>query len=147
MNKVYLCGPITGRSYGECYEERKENSRILEIFGFKVLNPLRDKEALEGVLDIKAEGYENQALLLTADGFFTRDLMWIDECDIVFAYFKDSASVSKGSCVEIGYAYAKNKIIVAVVDSAHDHPFITKCSSVCASTLYEALDYIKNLYV
>lgn len=145
--KVYLCGPITGMSYEDCYRDRERVQWALEAFGYTVLNPLRDKEELKGEGKLEAGGYTKGSILTTAEGFFTRDLMWVDQADVVFALFDNATRVSVGSCVEIGYAYSRGKVIVTVGDEYHNHPFITKCSNIYTSNLEEAIKYLGTLYV
>lgn len=90
--KLYLAGPLFTLA------ERNFNvllARTLEEYGFEVWLP-----------------QEHEPRELTAKTIFFEDVRGINQADVVVACM-DGPDPDSGTCWEVGYAYAKDKIILA----------------------------------
>lgn len=143
---VYLSGPITGQSYNMArYGWRKYVSDRLAP-GITVLSPMRHEGHLKEI------GIINEANL--PDHFFTKskiivqkDKLDIQRSDIILANFLGAKTVSKGTLVEIGMAYAMDKTIIACLEprgNPNDSFFVHEPSLVLAS-LDQAIEAINSL--
>lgn len=126
MPKVYLAGPIDGRTVEQCVGWRNEAARLLRYHGVGVLDPLRDKvlEAHRGL----TLGNKEKALAGWMVRFHTivrRDRNDIYTCDGMIVMIDDGPP-SRGTDIEIGWADAWCKPMVFVMSEQHrfrDHPF------------------------
>lgn len=145
MNKtIYLAGNIAGYYYEDVTNWRKELGAKLELAGYTVLDPMRDKEHLANTV----VGFTHNSHNCTANSIFTRDVSDIDKCDIVFCYLTKH---SIGTCWELGYAYANNKyIIVVTTDEFIGHPFLTESANYITCSfkhgVKELIDYEKKYH-
>lgn len=112
MSSVYLCGPIAGKTYGEATDWREEAIEVLTGMGYDVYSPMREKHELK-------DQFDNMPLDPTADlhmgGPFGRDVFDIDRSGIVLANLLEMDVPSIGSVWEMGYAFAKEKFIILVI--------------------------------
>ena len=125
MLKAYLCGPMTGQTVEQCSTWRETATDQLSDL-YDCLSPLRGKDYLPpGKLEAFAN-VQNEigAVLSGAKGILSRDTWDVGRCDIVLAIFEDTDQVSIGSVMELAFAHAYRKPIVAVIDERHQHPFI-----------------------
>lgn len=125
--KAYLCGPMTGQTVDQCSGWRELAAERLGDL-YHCVSPLRGKDYLPpGPLSAFAN-IENEvgAVLSGAKGILHRDTWDVRRCDITFAIFQDTEIVSIGSVMEIAFAHAFHKPIVAVIDERHRHPFIVE---------------------
>jgi nucleoside 2-deoxyribosyltransferase/NTP pyrophosphatase (non-canonical NTP hydrolase) len=135
MKTIYLGGSIAGLTYAEATEWRKIATSKLEN-SFKILDPMRDKEYMKNIkLTIKGD------TKCDPDQVFNKALSDIDKSDIILC---NLSTKSLGSLFENGYAYAKHKPVVTVVNSIDllVHPFITEPSTLVTRSLTNACDYI-----
>ena len=132
---VYLGGPITGATYQEATGWRQDIAAALEAYGFRCLSPMRRYKHTN-------EYYKNgKPIPRLKDDMpdsteaMEGDLADIREADYVLINFLDSTYPSIGSLVELGYAAALKKKIVAALepDDPHDHIFVTGLSLVTTS--------------
>lgn len=125
--KAYLCGPMTGQTMEQCSPWREEAAELLGD-DFDCVSPLRGKEYLPpGPLDAFANvDNEVGAVLSGAKGILNRDRWDVSRCDVVFAYFHETAIVSIGSVMEVAFAHVYQKPVVAVIDERHMHPFMVE---------------------
>lgn len=152
MAKVYLAGPISGLSYEEARNGwRKEFAGYLD-FNLKPLSPMRQEGHLAEIKSIDGHGYDyNQ--LSTDKGIVAKDILDIERCDLVVFNFLDASRVSIGSIWEMGYAFARAKPIILVMESGkdvqniHDHLFVTEAAAFRCTTLKEAAEIANALLV
>lgn len=145
MAKVYLCGSITNKSYQEAVFWRHTITDYLEFMGHSALCPMRGKEHIRHLEIIPqalpdVEGCD-------VDQIFSRDIQDIDEADMLFAYLPDlEVQPSIGSLVEMGYAYAKGKPIIAYVpESKIKHPFINGICVLATHNWFLALNTLSEV--
>jgi nucleoside 2-deoxyribosyltransferase len=135
---AYLAGPITGLSYGECTDWREwmHNNLPDNIIG---LSPLRAKDYLKGEKTIAME-YASHVLSCER-GISTRDYNDVKRCDVLVVNFLGAKTVSIGTCMEIAWAKAMQKPIVAIIEkegNIHDHPMIRDSIGFRVETLEQA---------
>lgn len=152
MPKVYLSGPITGLTYKQArYGWRASVAEVLEKDGIGVLSPMRHEGHLAELArrTIKADMPEP-----VFNHFFSRpkmivakDLLDIDMSDIVLTNFLGTKVVSQGSIAEMGYAYAKDKTIITVMEpgNPHDSVFVKEMSAAVLDNLDDAVAVIRSL--
>lgn len=149
MNKfVYLAGPITGLTYEEArYGWRKVFQDGLERKGSnaKVLSPMRHEGHLAEVKGPLEKDYPSH-LFSHPKMIVTKDFLDIDVSSIVVANFTGATRPSIGTVAEIGYAAAKGKPIVVIMeeDNLHNHPFVTVPSTV-VDNLDDAIAIVDSL--
>lgn len=147
MLKGYLAGPI-------------ENITVTQAVGWRDMvadsltglvhfhNPMSGKERIvRGEKIISPKNYNKKLRnLVKADAIFGRDLVMIEDSDFLFVNFLEHKAASIGTMFEIGYACAKDKLIVLVNDSDSmlKHPFILR-SCVCFTKLDDALEFVTSL--
>lgn len=94
MSTLYIAGPITGH---EEYHQRFQEARdALEDMGFRVINPA----ALDQVLPAGSTWHEYMSICLRL----------IRKADAVILL--PGWENSRGACVEYGYAYATDKVVM-----------------------------------
>jgi hypothetical protein len=104
------------------------------------------KEYLRNELKLKAEGYENKPIS-TNHAIVKADFWRLDKADILYVDFTNAVErVSIGSISEISRGYAKDKLIITVMqkENIHQHAFILEMSSIVFETTDEAENYLKH---
>jgi nucleoside 2-deoxyribosyltransferase len=141
---VYTIGAISGLSYEECIKQFNKRIEKLKEIGFSVLYPMLGKEHLRNELKLKAEGYENKPIS-TNHAIVKADFWRVDKADILYVDFSNAVErVSIGSISEISRGYAKDKLIITVMqkENIHRHAFILEMSSIVFETTDEAENYL-----
>ena len=143
--KVYLAGPIKGLSYDDATNWREAASHDLIKHGIEPLSPMRYKEYLSRERELKDSYGFNP--LSSDKGVITRDRWDIQRCDIVLMYLVGAEAISIGTMIEVGWANAYQKPIVAVMTlhDIHWHGMVRECSGFIAPTLQQACDIIYAL--
>ncbi len=152
MNRpsVYLAGPITGLTYGEGADWRVKAKERFAADGIDAFSPLRMKQYLEmfGILEAKNQGtynYSGAHPLSEDKGIMTRDRNDVTHRDMVLANFLGAERISIGTCIEIGWADAARKPIVAVIedDNPHHHAMLDEACGYQVYTLEEAIEIVE----
>lgn len=141
---VYLAGPITGLSYGECTNWRKYVANHLSKEMYHCLSPMRGKAWLKDLQQIPSGGLTGVA----ADhAVYQRDCCDVDRCDIVFVNLYEAKIVSIGSVMEIARANTRHKFILTVMESGnvHEHLFTREASSLVVPDLYAGINYLNSV--
>jgi len=139
--KIYLAGPITGLTWSEATEWRKEltnrfaDESIRNTNKYQCLSPLRGKEYLSEEQNIKHSYEEHQ--LGTAKMINSRDMFDVRRSDLLIVNLKNAKKVSIGTVLEIGAAYILNKPIITVMeeDNIHRHSMLNEQSTVIVSDI------------
>ena len=154
MRTVYLAGAITGESFGSATDWREYVKTKLNP-GISGLSPLRAKDYLASEEAI-GDSYEDIPLS-SSRGIMTRDFFDVQNCDIVMAYLKGTKKVSIGTVMEIAWAYALNKPLILVMETAvseatgftasegniHEHAMIREATGYRVDTVDKAI-FIAN---
>lgn len=151
MGKVYLSGPITGLTYKQARcGWRKEVGDTLSRSGIGVLSPMRH----EGHLAELEKKKITEEVLKPINHFFSqpkmiveKDFLDIDAADIMLVNFLGAKKVSQGTIAEMGYAYAKDKSIITVMDNdnVHNSVFVREMSAAVLDNMEDAVHVIQSL--
>lgn len=146
MSKVYLAGPITGKTYQEArYGWRQELADLL-IGDVHVLSPMRHEGHLAEIQGPLNKSYPTH-LFSHSKMIVAKDFLDIDESTIVVANFEPATKISIGTLVELGYARAKDKTIVVIMPDGnmHDHPFVREVAAVVVPDVATAATIVGSL--
>lgn len=139
---VYLAGPIQGETYRASTDWRQYVQRHMppEI---RTLSPMRYKEYMAN-LGTMPDHLDSDPLS-TMKGIVTRDRMDVMRCDMVIANLAEAQRVSIGTVMEIAWADACRKPVVAIMDqnNIHYHGMIRECVGYIVPTLDQAIDIVR----
>lgn len=151
MNRVYLCGPISGLYASEATGWREEaEKRLTCVYDAEgdfvcerdtyitVLNPMRDKTNLPAGR-LPPEGFTHLGPLCTGRGILGRDRNDVRTSNVVLANFTGAPHVSIGSMIELGWADAWGIPVVAILDKHHNHVFVREIATAICKDLDEAV--------
>lgn len=144
---VYLAGPIAGLSYDFAKNGWREFlvEALDERYGasIKVLSPMRQKEYLEGIMELAHDpGVRNTKQIMA------RDFSDIERADLVVVGLHENPErVSIGTMIELGYAKKAGKPILVIVNEEtglgiHDHGWVKELADIWAVGVPEAADQI-----
>jgi len=173
--KIYLAGPITGCTFGECTDWRNQfedlvNTRTVQngpgrggkAHAFKndanfiqCLSPMRGKDYLKdaGVID---QDYPEHVMSCSR-GIMTRDYYDCTRVDLVVAnllltdeqiYGGQTLKVSIGTAMEIAWAYHARIPVIAVMEPSgnpHDHPMIREAIGFRVTSLEQAAHTVRMI--
>lgn len=152
MKSVYLAGPITGCSYGECVDWREY---AIEQFSpvVKAFSPMRAKEFLKEYATLPATDYEYvtkkyDSPFINDYQIVTRDRNDVLTCDAVLMNLLDAPQISIGTMVELGWADAFRKPVILVWDhekNKHYHGFVKALAPVQVTSLEDGIKAMKIL--
>lgn len=143
--RVYLAGPISGKSYDAATDWRNGVAEDLRSMGHVCSSPMRGKEYLSKEHVLRRE--YSKFPMSTAQGIYRRDTFDVDHCDVLLAYLLEAEEVSIGTVMEIQRGYDKGKYVLVVMKpgSIHDHAFVKMAASLVVGSLSEALEVIHVL--
>lgn len=149
--RVYLAGPITGKSYGGATEWRDEFPKLVAPH-VHCLSPMRAKYHLAELEEIE-DTVEHP--IFTDNAVVHRDRWDVARADVVVFNLADAARVSIGTMVEYGWATAHGvspKVLITVTGSKprwmanpHYHLFPKTLSTYVVETLEDAADLVNIL--
>lgn len=125
-NKVYLAGPITGTSYGECTSWRDYAKSFFDKYNVNAYSPMRGKAYLSNE-DKVADSYSNFTMA-SINGINNRDYNDCKTSDVILVNLLDSTRVSIGTVMEIAWARAFQIPVIIVMEkenNVHDHGMLT----------------------
>ena len=143
--RIYLAGPITGKSFDEVMSRYKEKTAILVDFGYEVLSPMTAKGGLKGVGAFVSTGYAGP--VANDHSIFERDRWMVTQADVVLADLSNAVSISIGTMMELAWASYLNKHTVLVMQhgNVHDHAFVKEAADVRFGDMENAYDYLREL--
>lgn len=149
MKSVYLAGPISGLSFGECTDWRKEVALKLGV-SIQALSPMRAKEYLAQVPILSGHGkeYAHLGVLSSSRGVMTRDRFDATRCDVLFVNLLGAKQVSIGTVMEIAWADAHRTPIVCAMEergNPHEHMMLNEAIGFRVATLEEAIHVTKAI--
>lgn len=145
--KIYLAGPITGKSYDEVVSMYREKTKVLSGLGYDVLCPMTGKEYLRNEVEFKAHGFD-QSPISTNHAIFERDKWMVERADIILADLSNSGNrVSIGAVMELAWASitGTHSIVILPEDNIHQHAFVLEAGDIIFETLEDAMKYLKIL--
>jgi hypothetical protein len=145
MGTVYLAGPISGCTFGECTDWREEMKARLLPKGITCWSPMRAKGYLAKLATISATGqeYVSMSPLSTPRGVITRDRFDTQRVDVVLMNLLGATKVSIGSMIEMGWADSVRTPIIVVMESEgnpHEHMMVSELTGFRVTTVEEAED-------
>lgn len=150
--KVYLAGPITGLTYDSGQNWRDWAKAFLSEISdgrIEAYSPLRHKDYLRKEGELKAEGYNTQDTpLSTQRGITARDRYDCMESDLILFNFLGAKAVSIGTIVEVGWADAARRPMVAAIElegNLHAHAIVKECIPFQVPTLEEACLLVRHI--
>lgn len=119
--KIYLAGPITGLSYGECTDWRAYVTRQLPLAA--CYSPMRAKTFLQHEQCVQ-DHYDHP--LASQGGITMRDRWDVMTCDLLFVNVLGAKLPSIGTVMEVAWADAWRKPIVLCMEAGnpHDHSMV-----------------------
>ncbi len=145
MNLVYLAGPITGCTYGDCTDWRDLVSARLDCASTKCLSPMRGKAFLQDETSV-GNNYPNP--LACPRGIMTRDHWDATRCTVLLVNLLGATRVSIGTVMEIAWAWDHGIPVVAVMErdgNPHDHAMIQEAIGFRVETLDEGIQVVKAI--
>jgi len=145
---VYLAGPITGTSYGECTSWRQFVQDELLLHNMVGISPMRHKDNLMDQHTIE-DTYENQ-VMSSQRGIFGRDFWDATRCDAVFVNLLGANTTSIGTVMEISWAWhARIPLVLVIEDSGnpHDHAMIREACYFRVDTIEKGIDVLTKLFL
>lgn len=143
---VYLAGPITGLTYGECTNWREFVAKQLDSEEVETATPLRGKEFLKDKGAIHSGSYDD--LIISAKGITRRDMFDTLRSTAVFVNLLGSKIASIGTCMEIAWAYQAQipTVVVMEQDNIHcKHVMVNESCTYIAPTLEDGIALMKYL--
>ena len=142
---VYLAGPITGCTYGECTDWRKEFAaampEVVECF-----SPMRFKKHLDNGEAI-ADNYP-QHVLCSQRGIMSRDYFDCSRADLGVFNFLGATRVSIGTVMEIAWCFAHRIPTVVVMEkegNIHEHSMLREAISFRVESLEAAEEVVRAI--
>lgn len=136
--RIYLAGPISGCTYGECTDWRG-HFEVLVGSGVQCLSPMRGKGYLARETSI-GDNYP-QHVMSSQRGITTRDFYDCTRADLVLVNFLGAKAVSIGTVLEVAWAFSARIPLIAVMEpegNLHDHGMVRECIGFRVETLEEA---------
>lgn len=139
---IYLCGPITGLSYGEARNGwRAEFASYIDRTLIDVYSPMRQEGHLSEVQSIEHKPYDG--ILSSARGIVAKDRLDVQRATVVVGGFLGAKLVSIGSICELAWADAWQKTTIIILEpkgNCHDRFFLTEMADYRVPTVKEAAD-------
>lgn len=137
---VYLAGPITGTSYGECTDWRKAAKSLFDAVGIDGMSPMRHKDYLSS--ESKVGDCYNNTILSSQRGITARDRFDTQRADLVLVNMLGAQRPSLGTVLEIAWADSKRIPIVLIMEpegNVHDHAMIRELCPFRVETIDEGV--------
>ena len=144
---VYLAGPITGVSYGECTEWREKVKEMVDD-SISTLSPMRGKQFIkERSNGMGIEMAYEDSPLASNKGINTRDYNDVRRADAIFVNFLGAEKVSIGTVMEIAWARAFSIPVVCVMekDNIHQHSMLNYACGYILGTLEEGVAVLEAI--
>lgn len=126
--RIYLGGPINGRTDSECNDWRAEARKLLEGYGHGVIDPMRHDYRGREI------GHEHEIV--------NADKSDIAQCDVLLM---NVTQVSVGTSMEVFFGWLVGKQVVLIVGDRVS-PWLTWHSHHRASSVVAAVDVIASLF-
>jgi nucleoside 2-deoxyribosyltransferase len=144
--KVYLVGPISNTNAAYAFAWRDYATSVLESFGIRTIDPLRNLDELRN--ESRIQSAYPEWLWTTERAVVHRSLYDVRRSDVVLANFLGATERSVGSIVEIAVAYDRNIPVVVVLEpgNPNDHMFIREMAAVRTETLDDGIEAVWRLF-
>lgn len=152
--KVYLAGPISGKSWGESENWRDRFKQALKdtaphIHGY---SPLREKSEILQKEQFIGDHYEN-TLFSTQRAIMSRDYFDVQTSHAVVANLTGATTVSIGTVMEMAWAYERRIPLIVIsefkdgkINNLHNHAMLREAAQWWVETEEEALEVVRALF-
>lgn len=146
-SQVYLAGPISGLTHGECTDWREKFRLELLVEGIECFSPMRGKEYLANVG--KIEGSYDFDVMATPRGIMTRDFWDCTTCDALLVNLLGAERISVGTVMELAWAYQSRIPVVCVMEEGnlHEHPMVSEAIGFLVRDLHSAKNVLCSMFV
>lgn len=146
--KIYLAGPITGKTASEANDWRESFSRALAESGFVGVSPLRC-EPIRG--NVYNSSTESDPMFGTPRAIASKNYLDVQRCDLTLCYFPTKQTeqrVSLGTVIELAWAFSLRKPTILVSDYAPilEHPVMQANAGWIVKDLDQAMEIIKGVF-
>lgn len=145
--KVYIAGPISGKTGKAVIDHFNEKRAILSDLGYEVYSPMTGKDQMRTEAGpLKSTGYTMP--LATDQAIFHRDRWMVGTADVILADLSKSGDrVSIGTMFEIAWGNILRKQVIVVLPDGniHDHAFVKQAATIIFPDIEDAYDYLKEL--
>lgn len=143
--RIYLAGPISGKSYDEVCNRLANTSLRLKLMGYEVQNPMTGKGQLRTEKEFVARDYRHP--VATNHAIIERDRWMVKRSDVVFVNLMEAEEKSIGSIMELAWAHDNGvHTVVAMPETGpHNHAFIIEAADILFHDAEEAIQYLKEL--
>jgi len=142
---IYLAGPITGCTYGQCTDWRKDFAdsmpECIESF-----SPMRFKKHLDTGSPI-ADNYPEH-VLCSQRGIMARDFFDCTRAHLIVVNLLGAGRVSIGTVMEIAWAYAFKIPTVVIIEkeaNLHEHSMLREAMSFRVENVEAAKEVVKAI--
>jgi len=141
MTQVYLAGGIAGLTYHQATAWRDVARARLTVAGLQVLDPMRDKKALDaGGYSIPLDCTGLVSVQYQPDFIMQRDYADVNRCDAALVHWSNDKP-SVGTAMELAWLHMLQTPAVVWGD-APTHPLIRGTHPIVVDTLEESLETI-----
>ena len=146
MPKVYLAGPIAGKTPEEAKEWRNIAGAYLAQYDIAAYSPLRGQEFLRGER-ITAQVYDDA--VLSDQALLARDYYDVLHADVVIFNFEEADYTSCGSPAELAWCWDHHIPSIVVMDDNNPywHPFVRGMASFIVPNLQDALEIAVSVVI
>ena len=146
--KIYIAGPISGKSKADVMQYWDEARRHFADLGYEVFSPMTGKDHFRNDLPSEkfvSTGYKNP--ISTDHAITHRDLWMVQNSDVIYVNLYKAERVSIGCVSELALAKAFGKhAVVAMEDGGvHDHAFVRENATIVFSNPDDAEKYLAAL--
>jgi hypothetical protein len=147
--RVYLSGPIWGRSYIEATEWRNQVYEELADYA-EILDPMRDRLLPDGMSEddpILSCLTSEDPSLATDRGIVARDYYDTITSNLLIVNLTGATRASIGTIAELSWAYHLHipTIVIIEPDSVHDHAFVREMTSYRVKDIDAAITVAKSV--
>lgn len=137
---IYLCGPITGMSYGEArFGQRKAFADLIDE-RIDIFSPMRQEGHLAEIQKISDKPYDSN-VMSSSRGIVAKDKLDVQRATLIVANFLGAKIISVGSLIELGWANAWDKPVMIIMEkegNPHDRFFLTEMADFRTDSVSEA---------
>ena len=144
--KIYLAGPISGKTIKEVETSFSGRKAIFEKSGYNVFNPMVGKGQLRVELKYRKHGYDHP--LANNHAIVERDRWMVTNSDVIFVDLMcANEHVSIGSMMELAWAHDHgiHTVVAMPEDGPHAHAFVIEAADVLFHSSRDAIDYLTLL--
>lgn len=141
---VYLAGPITGCTYGECVGWREDFIQSMPE-GIKCLSPMRGKTSRGSTCREEGDGSmelsKSDHILRRSEAIMARDYFDCNRADVIVFNMLGTKVASIGTCMEAAWGYRNHTPMVFIIEpegNVHDHAMMRQCMKFRCETVEEA---------